>query len=105
MTMELSQSRYKVYHNAGKSMGHVGGLSRLYTATINALTVEDFLDEAEYDVEDFPMDNVDSSDGAFLKSPLEARRVDQSRSGRTPPLKLKRTALSNSGRAIQARFS
>ncbi|KAG6948560.1 hypothetical protein JG688_00015036 [Phytophthora aleatoria] len=105
MTMELSQSRYKVYHNAGKSMGHVGGLSRLYTATINALTVEDFLDEAEYDVEDFPMDNVDSSDGGVPEVAIGSEEGGPVEVGEDAPLKLKRTALSNSGRAIQARFS
>ncbi|OWY97859.1 hypothetical protein PHMEG_00031503, partial [Phytophthora megakarya] len=32
--MELSQLRFKVFHKAGTLMGHVDGLSRLYSSTI-----------------------------------------------------------------------
>ncbi|KAE9242966.1 hypothetical protein PF004_g6370 [Phytophthora fragariae] len=43
--MELSQLRFKVYHKPGTSMGHVNGLSRLYSQTICAVSVPELLDD------------------------------------------------------------
>ncbi|KAE9186373.1 hypothetical protein PF004_g23106 [Phytophthora fragariae] len=48
-TMELSQLRFKVYHKAGTSMGHVDGLSRLYSDTVCALSMSDLLNDADAD--------------------------------------------------------
>ncbi|KAE8977983.1 hypothetical protein PF011_g23433 [Phytophthora fragariae] len=43
--MELSQLRFKVYRKPGAAMGHAGGLSRLHSDTICALTIADLLNE------------------------------------------------------------
>ncbi|KAG6612702.1 Retrovirus-related Pol Polyprotein [Phytophthora cinnamomi] len=43
--MELSQLRFKVYHKPGTAVGHVDGLSRLYSQTICALSMADLLNE------------------------------------------------------------
>ncbi|KAG6612102.1 uncharacterized protein IUM83_15004 [Phytophthora cinnamomi] len=48
--MELSQLRFKVYHKAGSAMGHVDGLSRLYSYTIAAISMTDLLNDADLDV-------------------------------------------------------
>ncbi|ETP03375.1 hypothetical protein F441_19656 [Phytophthora nicotianae CJ01A1] len=45
--MELSQLRFKVFHKPGTAMGHVDGLSRLYTETVGAITMQELLNEAE----------------------------------------------------------
>ncbi|OWZ14511.1 Gag-pol fusion protein [Phytophthora megakarya] len=47
--MELSQLRFKVFHNAGSLMGHVDGLSRLHTSTISPVTMADFLNDSKSD--------------------------------------------------------
>ncbi|GMF40453.1 unnamed protein product [Phytophthora fragariaefolia] len=45
--MDLSQLRFKVYHKAGTSMGHAEGLSRMHRAGTYAMTIRDFLNDAD----------------------------------------------------------
>ncbi|GMF49675.1 unnamed protein product [Phytophthora fragariaefolia] len=47
--MELSQLRFKVYHKAGSFMGHVDGLSRLYSDSVCAVSMADLLNDADTD--------------------------------------------------------
>ncbi|KAG3008405.1 hypothetical protein PC120_g16249 [Phytophthora cactorum] len=72
--VELSHLLFKVYHKAGKSMGHVDGLSRLYQATINALTMEELLNEAD-------MDEGDSSVEVGESRPLGIRNDESGKVG------------------------
>ncbi|KAG3050411.1 hypothetical protein PC128_g18444 [Phytophthora cactorum] len=52
--MELSQLRFKVYRKAGTAMGHAGVILRLYSATVNALTIEDLLNKTDAIEDDSP---------------------------------------------------
>uniref|UniRef100_H3H3R4 RNA-directed DNA polymerase n=1 Tax=Phytophthora ramorum TaxID=164328 RepID=H3H3R4_PHYRM len=45
--MELSNLQFKVQHKPGTMMGHVDGLSRLPTNSVNALTLADLLNPVE----------------------------------------------------------
>ncbi|KAE8902186.1 hypothetical protein PF005_g5547 [Phytophthora fragariae] len=53
--MELSQLRFKVYHKAGSSMGHVDGLSRLYSNSVCAISLADLLNDANSDDQGSPL--------------------------------------------------
>ncbi|KAE9092323.1 hypothetical protein PF010_g17851 [Phytophthora fragariae] len=62
--LELSQLRFKVYHKAGTSMGHVDGLSRLYSDTVCALSMSDLLNEADADGRRSPLVGEDGGTGS-----------------------------------------
>ncbi|GMF43926.1 unnamed protein product [Phytophthora fragariaefolia] len=53
--MELSQLNFKVYHKPGPSLGHVDGLSRLRSASVCAITIDDLLNADEAQDESAPM--------------------------------------------------
>ncbi|GMF46099.1 unnamed protein product [Phytophthora fragariaefolia] len=53
--MELSQLKFKVYHKPGPSLGHVDGLSRLRSASVCAITIDDLLNADEAQDESAPM--------------------------------------------------
>ncbi|KAE9030741.1 hypothetical protein PR002_g9816 [Phytophthora rubi] len=53
--MERSQLRFKVYHKAGSSMGHVDGLSRLYSNSVCAISMADLLNDASSNDQSSPL--------------------------------------------------
>ncbi|KAE8891022.1 hypothetical protein PF005_g7142 [Phytophthora fragariae] len=53
--MELPQLRFQVYHKAESSMGHVNGLSRVYSDTVCAVSMYDLLNDADLDEQSTPL--------------------------------------------------